>query len=327
METSEVLSKSLIPYVASALASLPADSDSVTKETAIEQAFVRLDERILDTAEAALAAGYPAGAAELRTLTGPAFGGSCALLLAYESNSSALRIALTGDSRAVRGQYSPGLDAHVVDVLTKDQNVNNEEEYARIAAEHPGEASDIMDTDRGDLLDIATTRAFGNHRWKWPREVVMKARSSCHSPRPLAKPRTPPYMTARPEVTTRVVHSRDFVILGSDGFWEAISNEDAVECVARWAAAKRAGRPEEVVESKESRYDWNEGGQLSRTARREDFAIEDLDNVAVCLLKNVLGGRHRYMVAGAVTATAPISRMVRDDITVQVVFLQDFSKK
>ena len=121
----------------------------------------------------------------------------------------------------------------------------------------------------------------------------------------------------------RAVSAQDFVILGSDGLWEAISSEDAVECVSRWVAARRVGKPEAVVESYESRYDVEEDdGSLSRTALPVDFAIEDLDNAAVCLLKNVLGGRHRYMVAGSLTATPPLSRYVRDDMTVQVVFFQ-----
>lgn len=250
------------------------------------------------------------------------FSGSCALLLVYESSSTTLRVALAGDCRAVRAQWSPELDKPVVDVLSEEQNACNQKEFARIAAAHPGE-DDIMNTTSGTLLDIGVTRAFGNSRWKWPAELLIQARGSCHGPKPLPKAKTPPYMTACPEVTTRVVDARDFVILGSDGLWEQISNEDAVECVSRWLAARRLGRPEPVVESHESRYDVNEDGSLCRTARPEDFAIEDLDNAAVCLLKNVLGGRHKYMVAGALTAKPPMRRQVRDDITVQVIFFQD----
>lgn len=180
-----------------------------------------------------------------------------------------------------------------------------------------------MDKESGSLLGMGTTRAFGNHRWKWPANLVMQARGNCHAPKPLVKSKTPPYMTASPEVTTRIVEAQDFVILGSDGLWEAISNEDAVECVSRWVAARRSGKPESIPESHESRYDVNDDGSISRTARPEDFVIEDLDNAAVCLLKNVLGGRHKYMVAGSLTAKPPISRYVRDDITVQVVFFQE----
>lgn len=279
-----------------------------------------LDNRIMNIAEAAIVAGHPAGTAEVRVATGPAFAGSCALLLVYDSSSATLRVALTGDSRAVRAQWSPELEKFTVDVLSEDQNAGNKREFARLAAAHPGEEDDIMDTASGYCLSMGVTRAFGNHRWKWPAKLVMEARSNCHSPKPLSKSKTPPYMTASPEVTTRVTGARDFVILGSDGFWEAISNEDAVECVSRWLVVQRLGKADAVIESHESRYDLNDDGSLSRTARPEDFIFEDLDNAAVCLLKNVLGGRHKYMVAGALTATSPISRYVRDDITVQVIF-------
>ncbi|KAM0742123.1 hypothetical protein ACQRIT_002300 [Beauveria bassiana] len=321
-ETSAVLGKSLIPYVANALARLPASNDPASAEDAIKKAFINLDNRILSIAETALAAGHPAGTAAVRVATGPAFAGSCALLLVYEPSSATLHIALTGDSRAVRAQWSPELGKPMVDVLSKEQNTYNEQEIARIAAAHPGEEKDILDMDDGHLLGMTPTRTFGNHRWKWPTELVMKARGNCHGPAPHANSKTPPYLTASPEVTTRVVGARDFVIMGSDGLWEAISNENAVECISRWLAARREGRQETVAESHESRYDVNEDGSLSRTARAADFAIEDLDNAAVCLLKNVLGGRHRYMVAGALTATEPMSRRVRDDITIQVIFFE-----
>lgn len=306
---------------------MTADSSASNAEDTIKQAFVNFDDRIMDMAKTALDVGHPAGAAEMRSATGPAFAGSCALLVVYEPSSATLRTAITGDSRAVRAQWSSEADKpYTVDPLSIDQNVRNEDEYARIAAAHPGEERDIMDTSYGDLLTMSVTRAFGNHRWKWPADLVMKASSNCHSPKPFRASKTPPYMTAAPEVTTRAMgDGRDFVILGSDGLWEAISNEDAVECVSRWLAARRSGgaNPEKVEESRESRYDVNEDGSLSRTARPDDFIIEDLDNAAVCLLKNVLGGRHKYMIAGALTAAAPISRYVRDDITAQVIFFQD----
>ncbi|KAJ3496558.1 hypothetical protein NLG97_g2567 [Lecanicillium saksenae] len=321
-ETSEVLRQSLVPYVANALASAGSRVGNPDSGAVIQKAFADLDARILDNAQTAISAGHPAGTAQVRVATGPAFGGSCALLLAYEPSSSTLQIALTGDSRAVRAHYVAGENTPVIDVLSKDQNLDNKEEFAHIAAAHPGEV-DLGMTDLGGFLRISTTRAFGNHRWKWPADLVRQARANCHGPKPFPHFKSPPYMTASPEITTRIIGARDFVIIGSDGLWEAISNEDAVECVSRWAAARRVGEPEPVIESCESAFDLNDGEFLSRTARPEDFAIEDLDNAAVCLLKNVLGGRHRYMVAGSVTATAPISRSVRDDITVQVVFFQN----
>ncbi len=317
-----MLSKNLIPYVANAMARVPAGNAPASAEDAIREAFVSLDDHVLGAAEAALAAGHPAGTADIRAAMAPAVVGACALLVVYEPSSATLYTSLAGDCRAVRARWSPELDKPVVDVLSTEQNTANEQEYARIAAAHPGEADDIMDKASATLLGLGVSRAFGNNRLKWSSELLMQARRGCHYPKPLPKSKTPPYLTASPEITTRTVDAREFVILGSDGLWEAISNEDAVECVSRWAAARRAGKPEPVAVSHESRYDVNDDGSLYRTVRPEDFAIEDLDNAAVCLLKNVLGGRHKYMIAGALTATPPTRRLVRDDITVQVIFFQ-----
>lgn len=323
-ETAEALGKNLIPCVAKAMAAAKASGDApVSAEEAIQNSFVSLDNRILGAAEAAINAGHPAGTAAVRAAMAPAQTGSCALLAVYEAGSASLYIALAGDSRAVRGQSSSETDKLVVDVLTEDQNACNEQEYARVAAEHPGEESVILNTDRGTVLGLGMSRAFGNANSKWSNELLQKAQTNCHGPRPVSISKTPPYITASPVVTTRVVEAQDFVILGSDGLWEQISHEHAVECVSRWRAARRAGKPEAVVESGESRYTVNEDGSLYHVAQPEDFAIEDLDNAAVCLIKNVLGGRHRYMVAGAVTATTPIRRMVRDDLTAQVIFFED----
>ena len=42
------------------------------------------------------------------------------------------------------------------------------------------------------------------------------------------------------------------------------------------------------------------------------------DNVAVHLMRNSLGGNHHELIAGRLAASAPFSRGLRDDITVQV---------
>lgn len=96
--------------MANALASLPTGTEPAGAEDAIQKAFVSLDDRIMGIAKTALAAGHPAGTAEVRAATGPAFAGSCALLLVYESISATLRIALADDSRAVRAQWTPDIE-------------------------------------------------------------------------------------------------------------------------------------------------------------------------------------------------------------------------
>lgn len=264
------------------------------------------------------------GAAQVLSALAPAMAGSCALLAVYDGASSTLRTAVTGDSRAVLGVWSPKTRAFSAEALSKDQTGFNEDEVRRLEAEHPGETRDIVDAASGRLLGMAVTRAFGDHRWKWPGEVITSAQARFFGqPSRGSAYKTPPYMTARPEVTTRQVDADDFVILASDGLWDVMSSQDAVACVERWLAAKRAGQPEAMGAAAPSTLTVGEHGYPSWKATPEHFVIEDLDSAAVCLVKNALGGRRRGLFCGVMTADTPSSRCVRDDITVQVVFFRD----
>ncbi|PNY24301.1 Protein phosphatase 2C [Tolypocladium capitatum] len=321
--TSAVLKQALIRYVSGALGRLAPSSDGDSIDGAIADAFTRLDDRIMAAARQATesAAVDPGAASAVRALA-PALAGSCALLSVYDAASSTLRTAVTGDSRAVLGAWSPGAGAFRAEALSRDQTGFNEDEVRRLDAAHPGELADMIDAKSGRLLGIAVTRAFGDHRWKWPNDAVAAAQARLFGYAPRPRSRTPPYMTARPEVTTRRVSPADFAILASDGLWDVISNADAVACVERWLAAKKAGRPEGVTPAP-SELTVGDDGYASWKATPRDFAIEDLDSAAVCLVKNALGGRRRGMFCGAMTAYSPLSRYVRDDITVQVIFFRD----
>ncbi|KAJ6445397.1 pyruvate dehydrogenase phosphatase [Purpureocillium lavendulum] len=319
--TSAVLKDALIRYVSASLGKLPSASDDASVDAAIQAAFVRLDDRIMTTARRALNADHEHGAAAAIRDLAPAIAGSCALLSVYEPSSRTLRTAVTGDSRAVLGSRTPGGD-YVAEALSKDQTGFNPDECARLEREHPGELADVIDPKSGRLLGIAVTRGFGDHRWKWSNEDVSSAQGRFFGFPPRPKSKTPPYMTARPEVTTRRVASDDFAILASDGLWDVMSNDDAVACVQRWLAAKRRGRPDDV-QPMESRLTVGSGGYGEWKATPDTFAIEDLDSAAVCLVKNALGGRRRALLCGAATVGAPQSRYVRDDMTVQVIFFKD----
>lgn len=319
--TSAVLRKALIPTVSNALVALNplASNETVTK--AIKTAFKSLDDTIMNSAvQASQNAVEPGSAAGMAALA-PAIAGSCALMSIYDSATSSLRTAVTGDSRAVLGEWSAEEKTYAAHALSKDQTGFNQDEVERLDKLHPGEMKDMIDPKSGRMFGIAITRAFGDHRWKYPLDVIKQMQGSffAYAPRPNYK--TSPYMTAEPEVTTRNVATDDFLILASDGLWDVISNEDAVACVSRWLVAKRAGKPESVTEKKSNLKMSEDGAEYKATP--EFFAIEDLDNAAVCLVKNALGGNRRGLFTGIMTAYSPISRYVRDDITVQVVFFKD----
>ncbi|KAM0344871.1 hypothetical protein ACHAPU_007003 [Fusarium lateritium] len=321
--TSQVLKTALVPYVSGALAGITPTSSGELVDDAIKKAFVRLDDRIFSNAETAARSGQNPGSASVISAVAPAIAGSCALLTIYDPSTSTLRTAVTGDSRAVRGAWSSDAKKYETDALSIDQTGFNKDEVDRLDKEHPRELENMIKPESGRLYGLAVTRAFGDHRLKWPDELIRKVHEDFYGTAPRPKTPTQPYLTARPEVTTRKIQTEDFVIMGSDGLWDMISSEDAVTCISRWVTAKKNGKPEPF---KETKFE----GKLEDgwKATPEHQIIEDLDNAAVCLVKNAFGGSRRGLFLGALTTYSPMSREVRDDITVQVIFFKDpYGKK
>ncbi|KAI5458746.1 phosphatase 2C-like domain-containing protein [Mariannaea sp. PMI_226] len=316
--TAKILEKTLVPLVSIALSQLSPTASREAVEDTIKRTFLRLDKRIDDRALEAMETGYMSGAAEVIAAIAPAIAGSCALLTTFDVETSTLRTAVTGDSRAVRGAWSSDDKTYKADCLSHDQTGLNRHEVKRIDAEHPGEKEKILDSRTGRLLGLAVTRAFGDHRWKWTKQQIEKARDNFYGTAPRPDYETPPYMSAEPEITMRKIQTEDFVILASDGLWGRMNNDDAVACISRWLVAVKAGKPEPFQDTQRKDDDL----ELWRT-NSEHFVIEDLDNAAVCLAKNALGGSRRKVFLGLMSTSAPTSRGARDDITIQVIFFKD----
>ncbi|KAK1573558.1 phosphatase 2C-like domain-containing protein [Colletotrichum navitas] len=331
--TSLLLKSALIPAVSSSIAQLQPGANDTAVEAAVGKAFTDLDDLIMTNAVKAVD-GLKAGVVEpadsrVMAAIAPAIAGSCALLSIFDPATSTVRVACTGDSRAVLGSAAPGSSSYSALELSKDQTGRNQDEFDRITKEHPGEDG-ILDKESGRLLGIAVTRAFGDHRWKWTEDFIKHVHLNFFGTSPRPKYATPPYMTAAPVVTTTRIQGPDFVILASDGLWDHISSEHAVECVAQWLSAKKAGEktPGDKLArtpASPSAFDTSDGWP-NWSATPEHFVVEDLDNAAVHLIKNALGGKRRSLFTGAALAYAPLSRNVRDDVTVQVIFFQDPSK-
>ena len=291
-------------------------------KNAIKEAFRSLDERILGTAQAAIASNGPGSPEALNAIL-PAIAGSCALLAIYNPKDRTLRTAVTGDSRAVLGSWKEDSHAYVAQPLSKDQTGFCDQEVARLIEAHPGEQQDMLDPKSGRLFGMAITRAFGDHRWKYPLDVLEHMRDTFFDSGPRPKYKTPPYMTAEPEVDTRRVATKDFAILASDGLWDHMTNEDAVACVSGWLEARRTSSPKATspLANDDGPVELDSDG--SWVVKPESFVYEDLDSAAVCLVKNAFGGNRRDLFRAVMSQTGPRSRYVRDDITVQVVFFED----
>ena len=301
-----------------------------TVESAFITAFQTLDTDICADGLAALKDGKTH--AEVQARLAPCYAGSCALLVAYDPKSSVVYIANTGDSRAVLARKSTeeSEPTYVCVAASHDHAAADASEVERVKALHPDEP-DLITKKEGDcerFVGIAVTRAFGDARWKWPKEVVeqcMKEYSGKPVPPGVV---SPPYLEATPEVKTVTVQKGDFMILASDGLWNHLSSEDAITAVAMWIKGNESGKLRNNEERRETAIDGGpaivdkaEGISFEEFAKvkPECFVVED-ENVATHLVRNAFGGSQRQRFTGVMTVDAPQCRTMRDDVTVQVIF-------
>ena len=325
----------------------------------IKKAFKLVDGEILREAEGAVRMGT--SLAHSVAIMSPALSGSCALVTLFDPQNSVLRVANTGDSRAVLGRWDAAEGKYIAKPMSVDQTGFNPDEVERLKREHPDE--DPVDPNTGRVFGIAISRAFGDARWKWPEDLTQTIHEKFWgpAPRPNGVIKTPPYLTAEPEVLETKVQAGakpDFLIMASDGLWDNMSNEDAVTCVNQWldkfkpdaflaeqqAVGKgflaslldtfRRSKPTSTPfssnnkdkfldaaspdEDDETYWDANEKAMKWKVSPKH-FVVED-DHAGVHLIKNALGGRRRSLYCGIMSIQPPLSRNVRDDITVQVIF-------
>lgn len=200
-------------------------------EAAMKTGFTRLDHEIVhESVDKVFKSGSKRVAAEL---LGPALSGSCALLSFYDTNSKTLRVACTGDSRAVLGRRS-GSGKWTATALSEDQTGSNPNEAARMRKAHPGEDRVVHN---GRVLGgLEPTRAFGDASYKWSKEITDRLRASFFGRSSSPYLRTPPYVTAEPVITTTKIQPErgDFLVMATDGLWEMLTNEEVVGLVGKW---------------------------------------------------------------------------------------------
>ncbi|KAF9081996.1 hypothetical protein BGX23_000208 [Mortierella sp. AD031] len=336
----------------------PRDSKAVGE--AIERGFLKLDQRIVhDTAKRVLEhASQPLACSALL----PAISGSCALMAYVDSRDNDLYVACVGDSRAVMGVREPTPDGgHVWRAvpLSFDQTGRNKWEVKRLQQEHPGEEATVVS--RGRVLGgLEPTRAFGDARYKWTKEVQDKVFSlfpGYRSPRPNYK--TPPYVTAKPVVRHHKLRSEDrFLIMATDGLWDKLTSDEAVQLVGQLLdgkighhemvldreailayrrqlkakAQETSGTstattsvsitPAQQLQQEEEEEELTPANLAPKgpTSQVRKFTYRDQANASTHLIRNALGGADDDKVAANLAIPSPISRRHRDDITVTVVF-------
>ena len=280
----------------------------------------------------------------------PALSGSCALLSFYDSRSKELRVACTGDSRAILGRRGAS-GKWTATALSIDQTGGTASEDARLRAEHPNEPHVTMN---GRILGgLEPSRAFGDAVYKWSKETQDKIKSSYFGRSPSKYLKTPPYVTAEPVITTTKVEpgKGDFVVMATDGLWEMLTNEEVVGLVGQWLEKQATSQPHAQPQPGsglatastwlqswfrqqsahlpiEHHDDGETSGQRAPIRQQqwgvpagqdERFVVEDT-NAATHLVRNALGGKDQDMLCSLLTLPSPYSRRYRDDLTVQVIF-------
>lgn len=345
--TSSKLRDQLISYIVHELGTIfkPAAKEenlrfvpnNATIDQAIKNGFLKLDHEIVNkNIEKLLNDNNKAKAAELLM---PALSGSCALLSFYDTNSKMLRVAVTGDSRALLGSFRD--NQWTVRQLSIDQTGSNPTEVARIISEHPDEPNVIRN---GRVLGtLEPSRAFGDCRYKLPASIQERIYKQFFGRRLPNNLNSPPYVTAEPVITTTKVNpeSNDFLVMASDGLYEMLSNEEIVGLVVKWMEKEKMVKPATSL--------WNYFGKsekglppvtditndkLSKQPFRKNklllasgYLLEDR-NVSTHLIRNALSnGGSREQTSMLISIPSPVSRRYRDDLTVTVVFFGKDSKE
>lgn len=308
-------------------------------DKAIKTGFTKLDNEIVhESVKKVRKAQSKVAAAELLA---PALSGSCALLSFYDSRSKLLRVACTGDSRAILGRRGEN-GKWTATPLSEDQTGGTTSEAERLRKEHPGEPNVVRN---GRILGgLEPSRAFGDAYYKWSLETNAELKKSYFARTPSALLKTPPYVTAEPVITTTKVEPEkgDFVVMATDGLWEMLTNEEVVGLVGQWldAQSNSGGQSSQTqswltswwstqkqlpVEQKAG--DKGEGQRApirqqqwgTKTSLNERFVVED-KNAATHLVRNALGGKDQDQLSALLTLPSPFSRRYRDDLTVEVIF-------
>lgn len=133
---------------------------------------------------------------------------------------------------------------------------------------------------------------------------------------------TPPYLTAKPEITHHSLTSRDkFLIIASDGLWDMITPLQAVKLVGEHMRGKVTLNAFRLPKKDMKLSDV----MALLKHRKECFNVKPIDrNAATHLFRNVLGGTEygieHVRLSRLLTLPQDVVRFVRDDITVTVVY-------
>ncbi|KAF5387166.1 hypothetical protein D9615_002097 [Tricholomella constricta] len=319
--------------------------DAINKK--IKDIFIEVDNNIVHK-PFDFSSGPPSKSSVSAAL-GAALSGSSAILAFYDMDPRILRVALTGNSRAVlgrRARTNNGKSSYEVHILTADQTCDSALEAARLLPKNPGESEP-------HVFSHGLSRAFGVAALKWSHEMQERLHREYLGEIPLAHVHVktpPPYLSAEPEITTIQIKPGDFMVMASHGLWSSLTNEEVVGLVGLWLNRDMAVKsdtpplPADGIEPRDLPVSLGTDDTVmySRWRAEKKFLCTD-NNAAGHLARNALGGANVGLTASLLALEPPRARkfrfsaipkcllqgtdclhpLVRDNINMTVIFFDD----
>ncbi|XP_071502941.1 pyruvate dehydrogenase [acetyl-transferring]-phosphatase 1, mitochondrial-like [Diadema antillarum] len=306
--TAKLYHDSLVRYVQANLSVDIVDDDCVAD--VLKTAFDRLDKDL--STEATRAMTEELGIEPVLN----AVAGSCACVAYLQDRD--LYVGNIGDCRAVLGR-SMGNGQWDAIRLSVDHNAQNTSEVERIKSVHPPDESATIIKNGRLLAELIPLRAFGNIRFKWTTAMQQRLLRSAIGFIPPKHFHTPPYLISTPEVMHhRITDDDKFLILASDGLWDMLSCEKAVQLVGAHMKSMKASGPYKPPSSQ------NLGDIMGNLKERMDI-LKSLDtNSATHLIRyalcGVANGFDLNRLAQVLSLPDATARQHRDDMTVIVIY-------
>lgn len=214
--------------------------------------------------------------------------GSCCLVGVIWKGT--LYVANVGDSRAVIG--SLGKSGKIVaEQLTMDHNACMEEVRQELRSLHPDD-SHIVVMKQGvwrikGLIQVS--RSIGDAYLKRPEFSLDPSFPRFHLPEPIRRP----VLTAEPSICTRALQPNDkFLIFASDGLWEHLTNQEAVDIVyncPQAGVARRLLKTALNAAAKKRQMGYDELKKIDKGDRR--FYHDDITVVVIFINHELLGNK------------------------------------
>lgn len=225
-----------------------------------------------------------------------AFSGCCAL--AVHISGSKVHIANTGDCRAIVGSKDAVTKRCRATALSSDQQPSNPSELHRLYNDHPGEEATVAYSRKDGVMrllgGLMPSRCFGDSRYKYSLTdqekidaLLVRGKVESYAYMRPNDLYTPPYLTATPEITYHDILDNDrFLVISTDGLFDSFSNQEIVNHL-------------------------------------EDFIASNQEdqNAATYLIRMACSGRDQEYLSRMISLDSTQSRGYRDDMTVQVIFL------